>query len=65
MSDVHRLPLLGHDLPEPVAPTATTKVQVFKDGGRWCWYHDCGTAWDWAYWETAYFGALAHARKCC
>lgn len=65
MADVHALPLLGHDLPEFAAPQAAEKVKVFKDNDRWCWYHQCGEARDWGFWETAYHGAVSHARRCC
>lgn len=63
MSDIHTLPLRGRELPE--APPAPKRVTVFKDGERWCWYHQCGTARDWGFWETAYLTALSHARRCC
>jgi len=36
MADLHALPLLGHDLPEPLAPE---KVKVFKHGDHWAWTH--------------------------
>lgn len=37
MSDLHQLPLTGHDL--PVIPRA--KLRVYKDGPYWYWEHAC------------------------
>jgi hypothetical protein len=40
VSDIHQLPLLGHDLPEVVFPD-TPKARVFKEGPYWTWEHRC------------------------
>lgn len=65
MSDIHALPLLGHDLPETPAPQAPEKVKVFKENGQWCWRHSCGFQGRWLLWGTAVYSAFSHAEKCC
>lgn len=43
VSDLHRMPLVGHDLPSPIVHVHRVKADVFKDRetGEWCWYHPC------------------------
>lgn len=76
MSDIHRLPLLGHDLPEVAAPKAPErhKVRVFSylNSGRryWAWAHPCdedSALGESRYlcWEAAQWFGASHARKCC
>jgi len=76
MSDLHRLPLLGHDLPESVTPKASERrrVRVFSymDRGHryWAWAHPCdkdSVLGESRYlcWEAAQCFGAAHARKCC
>lgn len=40
MSDVHHLPLLGHDLPDSAF---RNKARIYQDPdtGLWCWEHHC------------------------
>lgn len=40
VSDIHQLPLLGHDLPE-VVPRHPALARVFKAGDHWTWTHKC------------------------
>lgn len=62
MADMHGR--LEHDLPEYRASAPRTRVQVFRDGDRWVWYHACGEARTWFHWETALLGGIAHAGRC-
>lgn len=68
MSDLHALPLRGHDLPDP-APQAPVRhkaqVKVFKDHKFWTWYHVCGTTGAvHLRWSTAFGVAYRHAQVC-
>jgi hypothetical protein len=74
MSDIHRLPLLEHDLPEYVnnGPTKQEKVKVFQDSyGRWNWFHKCRFGshrkdfWGFTSQREAFVMAMAHAKECC
>lgn len=70
MSDLHHLPLVGHDLPE-IFPRERERAHVYwaKDG--WYWEHSCAPGWwkdsgfPYAARQGAIEGALWHLRGCC
>lgn len=66
MSDLHRLPLRGHDLPE--APRrARVQVRSYTVGNSrfWYWEHACGYGVsDHTGWESAFWWADRHVRQC-
>jgi hypothetical protein len=68
VSDLHQLPLLGHELPAFGLPPKR-KARVFKDGKHWTWEHFCfyhqgigGYRHDSH--AGAIEGALTHVRRC-
>lgn len=71
MSDIHAMPLLGHDLPEYIPPRARHKARVWPRPDGWRWEHECAPGW----WKDSGFpyidsqgahdGALKHLRECC
>lgn len=71
MSDLHRLPLLGHDLPlaADLRRQVRAKARVRKSPAGWSWRHDCGAHEvsemllpDQA---LAVVRAVAHVKRCC
>jgi hypothetical protein len=71
MSDIHPMPLRGHDLPEffPRAPRVRAHVYRAPDG--WRWEHECSPGWwkssDFPHMTTgsAYKAAVRHLKECC
>lgn len=68
MSDLHKLPLVGHDLPEPARPVRA-KIRVFKEAGRWTWEHRCTDGLFYggghhALWADCAASALRHLERC-
>jgi hypothetical protein len=69
MSDLHRMPLLGHDLPEIQAPHFA-RAKVTKGSQGWCWTHQCDpfrASWSLASYgrqDTAFWLAQSHMRSC-
>lgn len=71
MSDLHTLPLLGHDLPEYIAPRERHRAHVWASPDGWRWEHQCSKSW----WKDSGFpymaregaqeGALKHLKECC
>ncbi|KUJ70783.1 hypothetical protein ACZ90_00235 [Streptomyces albus subsp. albus] len=64
MSDIHQLPLMGHDLPAP-------RARVYRQGGLWWWEHACPTRGiavafgdPRPAWSDAYGDAIEHLRGC-
>jgi hypothetical protein len=70
MSDLHTLPLLGHDMPE-VFPRLREKAQVYRGPEGWHWMHPCAPEWingsnfPYAAHVGALAGALRHLKECC
>ncbi|ONK10350.1 hypothetical protein STBA_10720 [Streptomyces sp. MP131-18] len=70
MADIHRLPLLGHDLELP-APERE-RVKVYKDGPYWTSEHRCPGrprsapkyGYPQASWREAFDLALTHVKRC-
>lgn len=71
MSDLHRLPLLGHDLPlaADLRRQVRAKARVRKDSGRWSWRHDCGARYTSMFCipthTMAVSMAVQHVKECC
>lgn len=71
MSDLHPLPLRGHDLPEffPRAPRERARVCHMADG--WYWEHQCAPGWwknsgfPYIHSQSAYDAAVKHLKECC
>jgi hypothetical protein len=79
MSDLHQMPLRGHDLPPWMAvPPARRKAHVFTItakprcavGPRWWWEHKCRENYyaedgGYASARDAYDAAVQHLERCC
>lgn len=77
MSDLHILPLLGHDLPEISDMPRQEKARVYKDetflgDPTWRWEHPCrwkGGVLEYSYplpsWRAAFNMAAQHVKECC
>lgn len=67
MSDLHSLPLRGHDLP---LVRARRKARVYQGAYGWHWEHECSTGWwknsefPYALHSSALEGALRHLERC-
>lgn len=69
MSDLHPLPLMGHDMPEAIPPLRA-KACVYPLAEGWHWEHECAPGW----WKTsdipwtrqcyAYDAAVKHLKEC-
>lgn len=70
MSDLHILPLLGHDLPEVEPVWLRQKAHVYKGADGWRWAHCCAPHWtaagDFPHIDCggACDGALKHLKEC-
>jgi hypothetical protein len=71
VSDLHTLPLLGHDLPEIIPPRLREKAHVWPAPDGWRWEHQCAESWrkdsgfPFAALESAQEGAMKHLKECC
>lgn len=71
MSDLHVLPLLGHDMPEAEPVWLRQKAHVYPTRDGWRWAHCCAPHWtaegDFPYMAcgSACDGALRHLKECC
>ena len=75
MSDLHPLPLIGHDLPEYVRNEPVpqkSKVFVRRNHlGYWTWHHWCGShrvssgLFGPHQWGLVLYYANNHAEECC
>jgi hypothetical protein len=65
MSDLHRMPLMGHDLPEYFGPRVRRKARIYWAEYGYHWEHECAPG----YWKDSGFpyvsreGAIAGALK--
>lgn len=70
MSDLHPLPLMGHDMPEIFSVTRE-RARVYRIAEGWHWEHECSPGW----WKSsgfpymlrgsAYDAAVKHLKECC
>lgn len=71
MSDIHPLPLMGHDMPEVIAPRALARAHVYKGQYGWYWEHQCAPGWwknsgfPYIHSQSAYDAAVKHLKECC
>lgn len=69
MSDLHSLPLLGHDMPEIQTPHFA-RAKVTKGPQGWTWWHQCTpktmsfSVMPFIKHDTAFALAVSHMRIC-